>query len=81
MNNKVLKDTIQQLFAGRKGLLEMDESTSTSDRRFAFYCIPQTVDMQCKYSELDFCHPSKKKAFSARQKRLFVSSERCCFSI
>lgn len=25
MNNKVLKDTIQQLFAGSKGLLAMDE--------------------------------------------------------
>ena len=52
MNIKTLKDTIQQLFANSKGLLAMDESTSTCNKRFAAAGIPQTVEMRRKYREL-----------------------------
>ncbi len=52
MNKKILKDTIQQLFANNKGLLAMDESTGTCNKRFAAAGIPQTVEMRRKYREL-----------------------------
>jgi fructose-bisphosphate aldolase class I len=52
MNKQLLKDTIHQLFANDKGLLAMDESTGTCDRRFAAEGIPQTVEMRRKYREL-----------------------------
>ena len=52
MNKKVLKETISQLFANNKGLLAMDESTDTCNKRFAAAGIPQTVEMRRKYREL-----------------------------
>jgi fructose-bisphosphate aldolase class I len=52
MNNQILKDTIEQLFAGNKGLLAMDESTGTCNKRFAAAGIPQTIEMRRKYREL-----------------------------
>jgi fructose-bisphosphate aldolase, class I len=52
MNQKNLKDTIQQLFAANKGLLAMDESIETCNKRFAAAGIPQTVDMRRSYREL-----------------------------
>ncbi len=52
MNQQILKDTVQQLFAGNKGLLAMDESIETCDKRFAAAGIPQTVDMRRSYREL-----------------------------
>jgi fructose-bisphosphate aldolase, class I len=47
-----LKATIQTLFSSDRGLLAMDESTPTADRRFAALGIPQTVEMRQKYREL-----------------------------
>lgn len=52
MKNQLLKDTIQQLFANNKGLLAMDESTGTCNKRFAAAGIPQTIEMRRKYREL-----------------------------
>jgi fructose-bisphosphate aldolase class I len=52
MNKQPLKDTIQQLFANNKGLLAMDESTPTCNKRFAAAGIPQTIEMRRKYREL-----------------------------
>jgi fructose-bisphosphate aldolase class I len=52
MNRQILKETIQQLFAGNKGLLAMDESTPTCNKRFAAAGISQTVEMRRKYREL-----------------------------
>ena len=52
MNKQILKDTIQQLFSGNKGLLAMDESNGTCNKRFAAEGIPQTVEMRRKYREL-----------------------------
>ncbi|CAN5788024.1 fructose-bisphosphate aldolase class I [soil metagenome] len=52
MDKQQLKDTIQQLFAGNNGLLAMDESTGTCNKRFAAAGIPQTMEMRRKYREL-----------------------------
>lgn len=52
MNDQVLKDTIQQLFADSKGLLAMDESNPTCNKRFAAAGIPQTFEMRRKYREM-----------------------------
>ena len=42
MNTQALLDTARTLVAGDKGLLAMDESTPTCNRRFAGMGIPQT---------------------------------------
>ncbi len=52
MNNNILKETIQQIFADSKGLLAMDESTGTCNKRFAAAGIPQTIEMRRRYREL-----------------------------
>jgi fructose-bisphosphate aldolase class I len=52
MNKQILKDTIAQLFVNNKGLLAMDESTGTCNKRFAEAGIPQTIEMRRKYREL-----------------------------
>jgi fructose-bisphosphate aldolase, class I len=52
MNDQILKDTIQQLFADNKGLLAMDESNPTCNKRFAAVGIPQTVEMRRSYRDL-----------------------------
>lgn len=52
MNKEILKETISQLFANKKGLLAMDESTETCNKRFAAAGIAQTVEMRRKYREL-----------------------------
>ncbi len=52
MNKKILTDTISRLFAGDKGLLAMDESNGTCNKRFAAAGIPQTVEMRRSYREM-----------------------------
>ncbi|MEO6569205.1 MAG: class I fructose-bisphosphate aldolase [Opitutaceae bacterium] len=52
MNAQKLIDTAQAIFAGDKGLLAMDESTPTCDKRFAKLGIPQTEEMRRAYREL-----------------------------
>ncbi len=52
MNKQILKDTIAQLFADNKGLLAMDESNGTCNKRFAAAGIPQTIEMRRNYREL-----------------------------
>ncbi len=52
MNNQILKDIIQQLFGDNKGLLAMDESNGTCNKRFGAAGIPQTVEMRRSYREL-----------------------------
>ncbi len=64
MNKKILKDTIQQLFANNKGLLAMDESTGTCNKRFAAAGIPQTVEMRRKYRELIVTTPGLNESIS-----------------
>lgn len=52
MKSQVLGDTATTLFAGDKGLLAMDESTPTCNKRFASLAIPQTVEARRAYREL-----------------------------
>jgi fructose-bisphosphate aldolase class I len=52
MNVQLLKDAVSLLFADNKGLLAMDESTGTCNKRFAKLGIPQTVEARRAYREL-----------------------------
>jgi fructose-bisphosphate aldolase class I len=52
MNSQMLRDTAKLLFADNKGLLAMDESTGTCNKRFAKLGIPQTLETHRAYREL-----------------------------
>jgi fructose-bisphosphate aldolase, class I len=52
MNAQVLIDTAKRLVAGDKGLLAMDESNPTCNKRFASLGIPQTEEARRAYREL-----------------------------
>src|SRR5271167_3282012 len=52
MNVQELIDTAKALFAGDKGLLAMDESNPTCNKRFARLGIPQTEETRRAYREL-----------------------------
>jgi fructose-bisphosphate aldolase class I len=52
MNVQQLEETAQALFANDKGLLAMDESNPTCNKRFAALGIAQTVEMRRAYREL-----------------------------
>ena len=52
MNPQVLIETARALVAGDKGLLAMDESHPTCNKRFAKLGIPQTVEARRAYREL-----------------------------
>jgi fructose-bisphosphate aldolase class I len=52
MKLQMLRDTAQALVAGDKGLLAMDESLPTCNKRFASLGIPQTVEARRAYREL-----------------------------
>jgi fructose-bisphosphate aldolase class I len=52
MNLQLLRDTAKLLFADDKGLLAMDESNGTCNKRFAALGIPQTVEARRAYREL-----------------------------
>ena len=52
MNRQKLTDTAQAMVANHKGLLAMDESNPTCDKRFAKLDIPQTEELRCAYREM-----------------------------
>jgi fructose-bisphosphate aldolase class I len=52
MNAKLLMETARALMADGKGLLAMDESDPTCNKRFEKLGIPQTVEARCAYREL-----------------------------
>jgi fructose-bisphosphate aldolase class I len=52
MKSQTLRDTATALFADNKGLLAMDESTPTCNKRFAALGIPQTEETRRAYREL-----------------------------
>ena len=52
MNTKHLADTAHALVAGDKGLLAMDESNPTCNKRFAALGIPQTTETRRAYREM-----------------------------
>ena len=49
MNTQALITTARMLVAGDKGLLAMDESNPTCNKRFARLGIPQTVEARRTY--------------------------------
>ena len=52
MHAQRLTDTAKALVANDRGLLAMDESTPTCDRRFAKLGIAQTVEMRRAYRDM-----------------------------
>ena len=52
MQNQILKDTIEQIFSEGKGILAMDESNPTCNKRFAAAGILVSEEMRRKYREL-----------------------------
>jgi len=57
MNTQELINTAEALVAGDKGLLAMDESNPTCDKRFAKQGIPQTEEARRAYRELIITTP------------------------
>ena len=64
MNEQRLIDTANMLVAGDKGLLAMDESDPTCDKRFAKLGIPQTVEARRIYRELIIGRPIRRTGLS-----------------
>jgi fructose-bisphosphate aldolase class I len=64
MNAQQLIDTARKLVANDKGLLAMDESTSTCNRRFAALGIPQTEETRREYRELIVTTPGLGESIS-----------------
>lgn len=64
MNIDELKQTASALMAGDKGLLAMDESLPTCNKRFAEVGIPQTVEYRRAYRELIVTTPNLGKCIS-----------------
>jgi fructose-bisphosphate aldolase class I len=52
MDTRTLDETARSVLSGDRGLLAMDESTPTCDRRFAALGIPQTVEMRRAYRDM-----------------------------
>jgi fructose-bisphosphate aldolase, class I len=57
MDAQTLEDTAKAMFAPGKGLLAMDESTGTCNRRFEKVGIPTTVEKRREYRELILTAP------------------------
>jgi len=64
MNTQKLIDTAMALVAGVKGLLAMDESTPTCNKRFAVLGIPQTEEARRAYRELIVTTPGLGESIS-----------------
>jgi fructose-bisphosphate aldolase class I len=64
MNAQELIDTAKKLVADDKGLLAMDESNPTCNKRFAKLGIPQTVDARRAYRELIVTAPGLGESIS-----------------
>jgi len=64
MNTQKLIDTAKALFADHKGLLAMDESDPTCNKRFAKLGIPQTVEARRAYRELIVTAPGLGESIS-----------------
>jgi len=65
MNTQQLIDTARAMVAGDKGLLAMDESTPTCNKRFAKLGIPQTEETRRAYRELIVATPGLEESISA----------------
>src|SRR6202142_1138306 len=65
MNLQILTNTAKALVADDKGLLAMDESDPTCNKRFAKLGIPQTADARHAYRELIVTAPGLGESISA----------------
>ena len=64
MNAHELTNTARALLADDKGLLAMDESNPTCNKRFAALCIPQTEETRRAYRELIVTTPGLSECIS-----------------
>lgn len=64
MNNQELQDTARALVIGDKGLLAMDESNPTCNKRFAKLGIPQTAEARRAYRNLIVTAPKLGESIS-----------------
>ena len=64
MNRQKIIDTARTMVAGDKGLLAMDESNPTCNKRFASLGIPQTVGARRAYRELIVTTPGLGESIS-----------------
>src|SRR5664279_6916 len=64
MNSQLLKDTAKLLFADDKGLLAMDESNGTCNKRFEKLGIPQTIEARRAYREMIVTTPKLNECIS-----------------
>jgi fructose-bisphosphate aldolase, class I len=64
MNSQRLVDTARALVAGDRGLLAMDESTPTCDKRFARLGIAQTAEMRRAYRDMIVTTPNLGRCIS-----------------
>ena len=64
MNAQQLTDTAKSLVAGDKGILAMDESNPTCNKRFAKLGIPQTVEARRAWRELIVTTPGLSRGIS-----------------
>jgi fructose-bisphosphate aldolase class I len=64
MNTQELIETARTLVAGDKGLLAMDESNPTCNKRFAKLGIPQTMEARRAYRELIVTTPGLGESIS-----------------
>src|SRR6185312_16923697 len=64
MNQQELIETARTMVAGDKGLLAMDESTPTCNKRFARLGIPQTEEARRAWRELIVTTPGLGESIS-----------------
>ena len=64
MDSKILIQTASSLVRGDKGLLAMDESTGTCNKRFAPLGIPQTEEARRSYREMIVTAPGLEQSIS-----------------
>jgi fructose-bisphosphate aldolase class I len=64
MNKQMLMETAASLMVDGRGLLAMDESNPTADKRFAALGIPQTPEMRRAYRDMIVTAPGLGKSIS-----------------
>lgn len=64
MNNQELKHLAERLMSNNKGILAMDESTGTCDKRFKALGIPQTEEYRRKYRQMIVTTPQLEESIS-----------------
>jgi fructose-bisphosphate aldolase class I len=64
MNTQALESTAQKIVADGKGLIAIDESTGTCNKRFAKWGIPQTEETRRQYREMIVTTPGLSESIS-----------------